>query len=253
MPHINFVTALIVMGIVLIIPFIFTSFGEFPMLNVFFIITVFVSIFWFLLSSCSKKPKINEDDYKAKATELYEKGLNDVYHGSCSTAFDNFEKASEIYPYSEIAKRSLVMEIYCNYNLKNYEQAVSLSEIYYKFYPYEADIGYVMFIRAMSLKNTIFSTKRDPSVLHLTRDNIVYHLQNFKNSKYANLLQQDFLKIEQMIYTSELDVATYYLNTNNIIAAAKRLAFIENNFAKYSFYNQTKVLQMKNAIHKKLM
>ncbi len=252
MHDLTFWGAVAIFGIIVAVPFIFSSFGDFPMLNVLFIVAVFGFGFWFLLSGCSQK-QTTDADYKTQATKLYENGLKDTYSGSCMTAIDYFERASETYPYSDIAKKSLVMEIYCNYSLKNYEDVVSLSELYYKFYPFEQDISYVMFIRAMSLTKTIIGSKRDASAMKLTKDNIVYHLQNFKNSKYNGVLQKEFLKTEKLIYDSELSVAQYYLNANNLIAAAKRLAYLEANFAQYAFYDSSKILKMRNIIYKKLI
>ena len=195
----------------------------------------------FVLLGCSKKKQDNDIDYKKQAQDKYTAGLKDVYKGSCITASDKFEKVSEIYPYSDLAKKSSIMQIYCEYIQQNYESAASLADLHEKFYPYDEYGDYVSYIRSLAFLNLVRGFKRDIRAIEDTENAINYLTNTYPTSNYKILIANQLLDIQKLKYLNDLEIAMFYINGNHFISAFKRLLEIKYKYSKFSFYESQKI------------
>ena len=83
------------------------------------VLIISVGLAVYFLSGCKGKknfpqPEKTDEEYRKEAQQLFDQGMRLAAKRSCVTAIEKFERASEVYSYSDIAKKSSIMEMYCN-------------------------------------------------------------------------------------------------------------------------------------------
>jgi outer membrane protein assembly factor BamD len=214
--------------------------------------TVVIAVVIFFLVGCKKKTK-QELDYKTQAEKTFNQAMKDVYNGSCGSAFKKFEKVSEIYPYSELSKKSSIMQIYCEFLQKNYESAASLADLHEKFYPYDENGDYANYIKSLSLFKLMRGYKRDIAAIEDAELAINILKENYPSSKYNNILESKMLEIQKLKYLNELEIATFYFKTHKFLSALKQVILLNNQYKSYSFYNSTLIKKLNNEIQSKII
>jgi|GEM_PF-2931391 len=229
--------------------------NDFSVISVSMTIIALVIGFTILLSGCSSKKNKTptEQDYKQEAQKYYDKAMHDVHKGSCITATEKFEKVSEIYPYSDLAKRSSIMQIYCEYIQKNYESAASLADLHEKFYPYDELGDYPAYIKSLALFNLIKNHRRDIKMIENAETAMLFLLNNYQYSPYKKTMQTKIIEIKKLKYNNDLFIANFYFKTNRNLAAFKRVLSIKNEYQNYAFYNEKQIEAMYNAAFAKIL
>ena len=81
--------------------------------------------------------------------------------GKPKDALIYFQEVERLYPYSEWAKRGLIMQTYALHQAKNYEEARASAQRYLDFYPGEEDAAYAAYLLALSYYDQIDEVGRD--------------------------------------------------------------------------------------------
>ena len=109
-----------------------------------------------LLVACgSTVPKTQPlENYTAE--DIYKRGeLELVGKGNPKDALTYFQEVERLYPYTEWAKRGLIMQAYTLHKTKNYEEARVAAQRYLNFYPGDEDAAYAQYLMALSYYDQI--------------------------------------------------------------------------------------------------
>ena len=185
--------------------------------------------FSFFLSGCNdltdkKTPK------ELTAEEIYlqaEVKLKDSLHAEAS---ELYAKVERLYPYSEWAKKSLLMSSVANHNGGFYEESRLDAERYLDFYPADTNAAYAQYLIALSYYDQIDNVSRDQSVTFKALQAFRTVIERYPDSEYTSpsLLKFD-LSLDHLA-GAEMEVGRYYLKRGHFGAAISRFRVVVEEF-----------------------
>src|SRR5215467_8913904 len=98
-----------------------------------------------LLSACTTSDDIDLATYVEQtepADQLYNQGLANLDQGNLREAGKKFEAVDRQHPYSEQARKSILMDAFAQYRQGNYDDAINASKRYVSLYPTNPDAAY---------------------------------------------------------------------------------------------------------------
>ena len=104
------------------------------------------------------------------AQELYNRGLSRLESNDAAGAADAFEELEQQYPYSEWARRALVMKAFSFYEMSAYDEAIDAASSYLRQFPGSDEAAYAQFILASSYYDQIPDVTRDQERTERRRD-----------------------------------------------------------------------------------
>ena len=184
------------------------------------------------LAGCDSLDKLNPFDtsehYEMKvlpdvpAQKVYDDGLNRMQSGDHEGASKKFAQLSKNYPYSEWARRGLIMEAYSNYEAQKWEDAITASKSYLTKYPNTKDAAYAQYLYAMSNYNQIPDVTRDQDRSEKSLTAFQDLVQKYPQSEYASDARSRIQIARDNLAGREMEVGRYYLDRRNFPAAINR-------------------------------
>ncbi len=116
----------------------------------------------FILVACSTSKSETDafaDDRPAGV--LYNEGLAYLNEGQLEDAADSFTEVDRQHPYSDWARKALIMNAFANYRRSKYDEAVSSAERYLSLYPGSSDAPYAHYLIGSSYFKRIPDVTRD--------------------------------------------------------------------------------------------
>ena len=95
------------------------------------------------------------------ADQLYNEGLANMNAGRMSEAVKKFDAVDRQHPYSEFARKSLVMGAFAQYRQGNYDESVNSAKRYVSLYPSSPDAAYAQYIIGLSYHRQIRDVTQD--------------------------------------------------------------------------------------------
>ncbi|MGD1886409.1 MAG: outer membrane protein assembly factor BamD, partial [Cohaesibacteraceae bacterium] len=169
------------------------------------------------------------DDTRPPAVMFYE-ALAIMESGDFRTASDLFEELEEIHPYSEYAKRALVLGAFSNFSAGRYPEAVTAGRRYVTLHPSGEDAAYAQFIVAQSYYNQIPDVARDQQETRRAIEAFRDLIRIYPESEYVSSAQQQFRFAFDQLAGSEMRVGRFYLDRRNYVAAINRFRVVIEEF-----------------------
>ena len=97
-----------------------------------------------LLFGCSNTANVGSDEienYSAK--QIYDRAEYEMARSKPIDAIAFFSDVERLYPYSEWAKRSVIMQAFANHKAKQYKEARDAAERYIEYYPADEDLSLI--------------------------------------------------------------------------------------------------------------
>ena len=95
------------------------------------------------------------------ADVLYNQGLANLNAGRLKEASRKFEAVDRQHPYSEYARKSMVMGAFASYRQGDYEEAINSAKRYLTLYPVDRDAAYAQYIIGLSYFRQIRDVTQD--------------------------------------------------------------------------------------------
>ncbi|MCK5910438.1 MAG: outer membrane protein assembly factor BamD, partial [Caulobacter sp.] len=101
------------------------------------------------VAGCAGKSKKPSLAYEERPVELlYSTGANRLDRGNWNEAVDYFREVERQHPYSEWARRSMLMAAYANYQANNYEETISDAQRFLSLHPGSRSAPYAYYLIA---------------------------------------------------------------------------------------------------------
>ncbi len=115
------------------------------------------------LSGCAHKDKGKTDlSYQERPVELiYATGAQKLDERQWSEAAQYFDEVERQHPYSEWARRSILMEAYAYYESNKYDDAISAADRFVSLYPGNPSAPYAYYLKAVCYWEQIADVTRD--------------------------------------------------------------------------------------------
>ena len=183
------------------------------------------------ISGCSvrkNEPKIDIDTYSAK--EIYDLAEDRLAKKRPQDAAKYFSEIERLYPYSEWAKRGLIMQAYSYHKDQDYENSRGAAQRYIDFFPAAEDAAYAQYILALSYYDQISEVGRDQDVTVKALQELRLLIERYPDSKYAKDSAEKFDMAFSFLAAKEMEVGRYYLQRGYYTSAVNRFRKVVQEF-----------------------
>ena len=192
----------------------------------------------FILAGCASKPETEEEREPAEAI-LYQLAQDRINAKNYSGAVESLSRIERFYPFGVYAEQARADLIYAFYMSGDYDQAYAASEKFIRLYPRNTNIDYAYFMKGMTgyyqdegLLNDIFAldlSKRDTSPAMQSYADLTEFIIRYPESEYINAARERLIFLRNLIASSELDGAEYYMKRGAYLAAVNRANYVLKN------------------------
>ena len=186
-----------------------------------------------VLSNCTETP-INENSSISEsvaAEQIFEAGEKAILKKRYSDAADQFREIERLYPYSDWARRALIMQAYSYYKDKSYENVRSAANRFIEFNPNDDDVPYAYYLIGLSYNDQVQEIGRDQKLTAEALKIFKLIKDEFPGSEYSikSGLRYDFLK--NLLASKEMEIGRYYLKRSHYAPAINRFRGVIEDFS----------------------
>jgi outer membrane protein assembly factor BamD len=165
------------------------------------------------------------------AEEIYKQGeLRLASERRPDEAIRYFQEVERLYPYSEFAKRALIMQAFSYHKAKKYEESRAASQRYLDFYPGDEDAPYALYLMALSYYDQIDDVGRDQGVTFQALTGMRDVIEQYPDSDYSRSAMLKFELAFDHLAAKEMEIGRYYLKRKNYTAAINRFRSVVQDF-----------------------
>jgi outer membrane protein assembly factor BamD len=153
---------------------------------------------------------------------IYGKAEAMINKGAYGDAAKEYEEVDINHPYSQEARRAIVMAAYAYYKAGKYDDAVAAADRYLTLHPGTQESDLAQNIIGMSYYSQVLDPKRDQTFARKSLSAYETLLQRYPDSRYAAEAANRSRILRDLLAASEMNVGRYYLRHNNYLAAINR-------------------------------
>lgn len=185
-----------------------------------------------LLSACGGRSEREQalplESFSAE--QLYSQAEFQLEGGAPDDAARLFGEVERLYPYSEWAKRALVMQAFAYHRDRDYEAARGAAQRFLNTFPADEDAAWAQYILALSYYDQIDDVGRDQGLTFQALQALRAVIENYPNSDYAKSAVLKFDLAFDHLAAKEMEVGRFYLKRGNFLAAINRFRVVVENF-----------------------
>jgi outer membrane protein assembly factor BamD len=165
------------------------------------------------------------------ADRLYNEGLYYLNaEKSPKAAIKKFEEVDRQHPYSEWARKALIMAAYSYYQSGQYEECIASAKRYVTLHPGSPDAAYAQYLIAASYFDQIPDISRDQERTEKALASLQEVANKYPDSEYANSAKQKMEVARDQLAGKEMDIGRYYLNRKDYTGAINRFKVVVTKF-----------------------
>jgi len=182
------------------------------------------------VAACAPKPQqLALENYTAE--DIFKRGeLELEVNNKPKEALSYFQEAERLYPYTEWAKRALIMQAFTLHQTRNYEEARVAAQRYLDFYPGEEDASYAQYLLALSYYDQIEEVGRDQGLTFQALQSLRVVIEQYPDSDYAKSAILKFDLAFDHLAAKEMEIGRYYLKKRHYTAAINRFRSVVQDF-----------------------
>jgi len=162
--------------------------------------------------------------------QIYERGEFELARDREGDAAYYFSEVERLYPYSEWAKQSLIMQAFTYHKAEDYENSRSAAQRYIDFYPTEEDAAYAQYLLALSYYDQIDEVGRDQGLTFQALQSLRTVIEVYPESEYATSAILKFDLAFDHLAGKEMEIGRYYLKRQHYTAAINRFRVVVEDF-----------------------
>ncbi|WP_323717068.1 outer membrane protein assembly factor BamD [Paracoccus aminovorans] len=185
-----------------------------------------------LLAGCgggsSKAPESFES---FTAEEIYKRGEYELENTrKPKDAVKYFTEVERLYPYSEWAKRALIMQAYSYHRARDYEEARGAAQRFIDTYPGDEDAAYAKYLLALSYYDQIDEIGRDQGLTFQALQSLREVIEQYPDTEYARSAILKFDLAFDHLAAKEMEIGRYYLKRGHYTAAINRFRVVVEEY-----------------------
>ena len=162
--------------------------------------------------------------------EIYMDAERLLSEGNPKLAGDTFGEVERLYPYSDWAKRAMLMSAFAYHEGGQYDDSRAAAERYLEFFPADVDAPYAQFIIALSYYDQIVDIGRDQDNTFQALQEMRDIIERYPDSEYAKSAQMKFELALDHLAGKEMEIGRYYLNRGHYTAAINRFRVVVEEY-----------------------
>lgn len=182
------------------------------------------------LAACSNNPDTAVEYVERPAEAIYSAGFDQMERNRYRMAAALFDEVERQHPYSEWARRSMLMAAFANYQARNYEEAISDAQRFISLHPGNSNAAYAYYLVALCYFEQIMDVGRDQQTTQQAMDALEQVVRRFPNSRYALDARLKIDMTRDHLAGKEMDVGRWYLRRNYHLAAINRFSNVISEY-----------------------
>ena len=165
------------------------------------------------------------------AEKLYNEGLflaNEKHDGK--GAAKKFEEVDRQHPYSDLARKSLLMSAYAFYNANDYDSCIGAATRYVTLHPGSPDAAYAQYLIAASHYDQIPDVTRDQGRTEKAIAALEEVVRKYPTSEYGVSAKAKLEAARDQLAGREMNVGRYYMQKRNFTAAINRFKVVVTQY-----------------------
>jgi outer membrane protein assembly factor BamD len=163
--------------------------------------------------------------------EIYKRGEFELENDRRpDQAIRYFSEVERLYPYSEWAKRALIMQAFANHQSGAYEEARAAAQRYLDSYPTDEDAPYAQYLLALSYYDQIDEVGRDQGLTFQALQGMREVIELYPDSDYARSAMLKFDLAYDHLAGKEMEIGRYYLKGQHYTAAINRFRVVVEQY-----------------------
>lgn len=187
----------------------------------------------FALTACNVEKDLDLSTYVEEtepADTLYNQGLANLESGRLGEAVAKFKAVDRQHPYSEYARKALLMSTFANYRQGNYPEAINNGKRYVTLYPTSEDAAYAQYLQGLSHFRQIKEVTQDQGEARDTIDAMRQVVERWPESEYVPDAEAKIRFARDQLAGKEMQVGRYYLERREYIAAIRRFRGVVEDY-----------------------
>jgi len=161
---------------------------------------------------------------------LYNQALANLEAGRLNEAAKKFEAIDRQHPYTEWARKSLVMGAFTHYRRGNYDDAVNQARRYATL-PTSDETAYAYYIIGLAYFRQIADVTRDQKDSRRAIEAMQEVVERFPQSEYVEDAKAKIRFGREQLAGKEMQVGRYYLERQQYLAAVRRFRTVVEEYA----------------------
>ena len=183
------------------------------------------------VSACSSRVRSDEPLDAFTAEEIFQRGEYVLENdGRPDSAMRYFREIERLYPYTDWARRAIVMQAYALHRDNQYEEARSVAQRFLDQYPGDPDAAWASYIVALTYYDQIEDVGRDQGLTFQALRHLRYVIEEYPNTDYARSAVLKFDLAFDRLAAKEMEIGRYYLGRGNYAASVNRFRAVVEQY-----------------------
>ena len=162
--------------------------------------------------------------------QIFERGEFELNRSRPDDAAFFFSEIERLYPYSDWARRALIMQAFSYHRDQDYPNSRSAAQRFIDFYPEDDDAAYAQYLLALSYYDQIDEVGRDQGLTFQALQALREVIERYPDSDYARSAILKFDLAFDHLAGKEMEIGRYYLRRNHYTAAINRFRVVVEDF-----------------------
>jgi outer membrane protein assembly factor BamD len=164
------------------------------------------------------------------ADKLYNEGLTLLNKKEYDDAAKKFEEVDRQHPYSEWARKSLLMTAFTYYEVGKHEETVQAARRYLALHPGSPDAAYAHYLMASSYYEQIPDITRDQARTEKAMQALDEVVRKYPDTEYAESARRKLEVARDQLAGKEMLIGRYYLERRNYTGAINRFKAVVTQY-----------------------
>ena len=183
------------------------------------------------LAACGDGPGANQPLDGFSAEEIYRRGEFLLETGTrARPSLRYFQEVERIYPFTDWARRAIIMQAYAHHRDRDYEEARAAAQRFLDQYPGDPDAAWAAYILALTFYDQIEDVGRDQGLTFQALVHLRRVIEEYPNTEYARSAVLKFDLAFDHLAAKEMEIGRYYLRRGNYSAAVNRFRVVVEEF-----------------------
>ena len=185
------------------------------------------------LAACNRNNADGESLDGYTAEQIFQRGEYVLENSRrAEDSLHYFREVERLYPYTDWARRSIVMQAYALHREGKYDEARAAAQRFLDQYPGDPDAAWAAYIVALTYYDQIEDVGRDQGLTFQALQHLRYVIETYPNTEYARSAVLKFDLAFDRLAAKEMEIGRYYLARRNYAAAINRFRAVVEQYQK---------------------
>lgn len=186
------------------------------------------------LAACASKSGSTTNEFvdnTEPADKLYNEALANIDAGRSGEAIKKFKEVDKQHPYTNYARKAMVMTAYLSYRQGKYSESVNQAKRFVALFPGDEEAAYAQYLVGMSYFRQIPDVTRDQATTAKAILAMNEVIERYPESQYVEDAQTKVRVARDQLAGKDMQIGRYYQEREEHLAAINRFKRVVENYS----------------------